>query len=349
MRDLRKFMTLVIIFFVLIQVNVYSQDFKNCLLVSETAAPDPNDVIIQAWLGASYNVDVVTGDDVKADLYSEDIFKMYDFIFVSESISSSDIRPLRGAPAPIFTTELWSTKYDVLGWVPTSESNVYFGNTATDDHFIEIFNDDHFLAAGFPAGEVIELVTNSESSSSLTYSVPGVEYIPIAVLASDPTKSIVFGIEAGTTLYNDLDTMDGSLISQNRCAAVGINATANNYITEEGFKLMEAGIKWILGEDTDSAIETGHTVEPANFKLEQNYPNPFNPSTEIAFSLNKQEHVKLSVFNATGQEVTVLADQEMGIGAHTLRFNAALLTTGVYFYKLQAGQFSEVKKMMYLK
>jgi len=86
-----------------------------------------------------------------------------------------------------------------------------------------------------------------------------------------------------------------------------------------------------------------------DFALEQNYPNPFNPSTKIKFAIPKQSHVTLKIYNVLGQEVAELVNQEMRPGSYIVDFNAGRLSSGIYFYSIQAEQFSVTKKMMLLK
>jgi hypothetical protein len=88
---------------------------------------------------------------------------------------------------------------------------------------------------------------------------------------------------------------------------------------------------------------------PLNFNLNQNYPNPFNPSTAISFSIPTSEFVSLKVFDVLGSEVATLVNEEKPTGRYKVDFNAANLPSGVYLYKLQAGNFTEVKKLMLLK
>jgi len=89
--------------------------------------------------------------------------------------------------------------------------------------------------------------------------------------------------------------------------------------------------------------------QPVVYKLEQNYPNPFNPSTKIEFALPKQSPVELKVFNVLGQEVATLVHETLGAGSHVVTFDAKNLASGLYFYRITAGQFTSVKKMMLLK
>jgi hypothetical protein len=88
---------------------------------------------------------------------------------------------------------------------------------------------------------------------------------------------------------------------------------------------------------------------PRQFRLEQNFPNPFNPTTRIAFSLPRESHVSLKVYNMAGELVATLADEVRHAGNYAADMNAAHLPSGVYFYKLVAGSFIQTKKMMLMK
>ncbi|MDR3611618.1 MAG: T9SS type A sorting domain-containing protein [Ignavibacteriaceae bacterium] len=86
-----------------------------------------------------------------------------------------------------------------------------------------------------------------------------------------------------------------------------------------------------------------------SFVLSQNYPNPFNPSTVISYSLPKASNIKLIVYNTIGQTVKVLEIGFKNAGNYSVNFNASNLPSGIYFYQLDAGQYSQVKKMLFLK
>jgi len=97
-------------------------------------------------------------------------------------------------------------------------------------------------------------------------------------------------------------------------------------------------------------VEAGSpNAMPTEFALYQNYPNPFNPSTEISFSLPEAAHVKLTVFDPLGRSVATLANGSFAAGTHELTFDASGLSNGIYFYQIQAGDFSAVRKMTLLK
>jgi hypothetical protein len=88
---------------------------------------------------------------------------------------------------------------------------------------------------------------------------------------------------------------------------------------------------------------------PTQFELSQNFPNPFNPSTEISFALPQVSDVRLSVYNMLGQQVDVLAAGTFNAGYHTVTFDATQLPAGLYFYRIEAGDFTAIRKMMLLK
>jgi hypothetical protein len=88
---------------------------------------------------------------------------------------------------------------------------------------------------------------------------------------------------------------------------------------------------------------------PTGYNLSQNYPNPFNPSTKIEYSLPEASMVRLSIYSSLGQEVASLVNEYKTAGKYIVDFNASNLPSGMYFYKLQSGNFNSVKKMMLLK
>jgi hypothetical protein len=85
------------------------------------------------------------------------------------------------------------------------------------------------------------------------------------------------------------------------------------------------------------------------YTLQQNYPNPFNPSTTIKYSLPKSGLVQLKVYDLLGREVVTLVNKEQTKGSYKINFNASYLTSGIYFYKLQSGNFSDTKKLILLR
>jgi hypothetical protein len=88
---------------------------------------------------------------------------------------------------------------------------------------------------------------------------------------------------------------------------------------------------------------------PEEFVLGQNYPNPFNPSTTIRYGLPNRSHVTLTVFNTLGQQVAVLQNGDQEAGYHEVKFGGSGLSSGVYFYRIEAGSFVQTHKLLLLR
>ncbi len=104
--------------------------------------------------------------------------------------------------------------------------------------------------------------------------------------------------------------------------------------------------RWTSGA---SRVEQISTHVPKTFLLEQNYPNPFNPSTTIRYQLPFAGNVSLKVYDVLGREVMTLVNRRQEAGAYNFTLNAASLSSGIYFYRLQSGNFVQTKKMMLVK
>jgi len=136
------------------------------------------------------------------------------------------------------------------------------------------------------------------------------------------------GSELSTALHI---SYDGQFIT-----GKGINSTTSR---NEGYLLAVNGL---------SSVDESNEV-PTSFTLNQNYPNPFNPSTTISFSIPEEEFVSLKVFNSLGEEVAELINETKPTGNYSVSFDASNLSSGIYFYKITAGNFSDIKKMIILK
>lgn len=102
---------------------------------------------------------------------------------------------------------------------------------------------------------------------------------------------------------------------------------------------------------TDNLQLPGNTnVEiPKEFAIAQNYPNPFNPTTSISFDIPNLSEVKLSVYDLTGREIAVLVNETLEPGSYSYKWNASQLSSGIYFYRINAGSFVQTKKMVLIK
>jgi hypothetical protein len=107
---------------------------------------------------------------------------------------------------------------------------------------------------------------------------------------------------------------------------------------------------WYDGSNvTPTGISQTGNETPETYSLSQNYPNPFNPVTNINFSIPKSSFVTLKVYDMLGREIASLVSGELTSGTYKVDFNASEITSGVYFYKIQAGDFTDTKKMILIK
>ncbi len=118
----------------------------------------------------------------------------------------------------------------------------------------------------------------------------------------------------------------------------------NNFYVDLPFVTGDANS---LFEEDNNPVVNNNT--PEKFELKQNYPNPFNPNTVISYSVAKSEKVEIRVYDLLGKEVQTLVNEVKSPGSYNIMFNAANLSSGVYFYRIIAGSFTEVKKMTLVK
>ncbi|MFA4839941.1 MAG: T9SS type A sorting domain-containing protein, partial [Candidatus Neomarinimicrobiota bacterium] len=123
-------------------------------------------------------------------------------------------------------------------------------------------------------------------------------------------------------------------------------ATTNTYIVADALRLMTADSVEIV---TSIDPKTQSHNQIAAYDLGQNFPNPFNSTTLIRFAIPKAGVVRLTVYDLFGREVKSLVDSWQSAGNHRISFTVDNLPTGVYFYKLQVGDFSRTKKMILIK
>ncbi len=109
--------------------------------------------------------------------------------------------------------------------------------------------------------------------------------------------------------------------------------------------VVKRAVAWI----TPTGVAEGEPQVPSRFTLSQNYPNPFNPSTTIKFELPRASLVSLTVYDILGRQVSVLVNERREAGVHEVKFDGSGPSSGVYFYRLTAGQYVECRQMVLMK
>lgn len=149
------------------------------------------------------------------------------------------------------------------------------------------------------------------------------------------------------SLYHQRDNLCTYPVPKN-VRFVKLEITQSNYLNYEDV-LRQPEFEIFVLDTTWTVAENNEINMPVGFKLDQNYPNPFNPSTTIKFILHKAEFAILKVYNLLGQEIEELVAKRLTPGNYSFKWNGGNLASGVYIYKMQAGAFQQVRKMVYLK
>jgi hypothetical protein len=216
------------------------------------------------------------------------------------------------------------------------------------------FTNDGITAPGNSAG-ILSYIGNFLPSATavldvqLGGSIPADEYDQLNITGSAKLNgtlkvSLIDGFmpSAGDSLVvlTATSAITDSFLTIN--AQSGLYLTAKKNTNNVTIVVDSVGVITSIVNDKEAALAT-------SFSLSQNYPNPFNPNTNIRFALPQTAFVTLEVFNVVGERVDILVSGELNAGEYNFEWNGLKLTSGVYFYRLQAGNFVGTKKMILLK
>lgn len=193
-------------------------------------------------------------------------------------------------------------------------------------------------------------------------------------LSINPVNGSLWGIAVSGTVYKInkqtavAQAVGGTTITPNTgiafsktgklYGASGIGVTLNKLISIDttsgvgtliGTNIGFAGVNGLAISPEVIGIQNITTSIPADFELYQNYPNPFNPATNIKFDLPNSGKVKLIVYDMLGKELATLVNEKLDAGSYSFRWDGVSLSSGVYFYQLQAGDFNVTKRMVLVK
>ncbi|MBK7227292.1 MAG: T9SS type A sorting domain-containing protein [Ignavibacteriales bacterium] len=162
--------------------------------------------------------------------------------------------------------------------------------------------------------------------------------------SGDPSHLLYDGTIGVFVLLSTNNQMHGSRLLTSAGIKTALTAYSNGYL-----------IAYDPTEITD-VEEPNEFVTEINFQLYQNYPNPFNPSTRIQYAISSRQFVQLKVYDILGDEITTLVNEEKPAGRYEVEFNAnghsgniRNLASGIYFFQLKTGEFTNTKKMILIR
>jgi len=300
------------------------------------------------------------GDSLDNNAGSVEITADYGYILTGTSeLNSSGEQDIWLIKVDEYGDTLWTNK--IGGY--SSERITPNSVKQTNDGGYIIFASSESFGSG---GEDIWLIKTDENGDTLwTKSYGGIQndvslcgyqtsdggYILLARTSSYGAGQIDIWLIRMDSMGNSLwtKTIGGSLYDvgatiQNTNEGGYIIAGATASFASNGMDL------WLICLEPDSTTHIGGALSfPKYYRLYQNYPNPFNPSTTISYSISEIEFVTLKVYDVLGNEITTLVNEEKPIGNYQVEFDATNLASGIYFYRLRAGDFIKTKKMILMK
>jgi hypothetical protein len=240
--------------------------------------------------------------------------------------------------------------YAVKAVAKVSAAPWAFTNTGTS-HTVIILLSAVSAGNGLPlaAGDLIGFFYDSLGTEACAgYETwTGTGPIGVAVFGDDPTTPVKDGYVTGEALKVKV-----WLTQQNRgtmALPVFLATGSLSGMVTDTTTFVPNGISALSALKGSGGTGVGGTSRPGSFALDQNYPNPFNPSTVIPYALGSGAHVRLSVISPLGQEMRVLVDQYQEVGEYRVQFDATGLASGMYFYRLRAGQYTETRRLMLVR
>ncbi len=244
--------------------------------------------------------------------------------------------------------EIWS--YSILNGTFDNLGNAMI-ISSQPGFLVEIRNDPYRRTFEHP------MTINSQWSHPFTQTmwVNGTPLIPSSVTLSAVVDAYGTMTIPGGASYEALRIRDEITIS-------GLTMVSYNFVAKNGAQVSVSAVDAnpptsgtinVNGTSYNGALTTTGVEQisglPEDYSLSQNYPNPFNPTTTIEFSIPQASYVTLEVFNSIGERLGELISKELSSGSYNYKWNASNLTSGIYIYKLQAGDFIQTKKMVLMK
>jgi len=195
---------------------------------------------------------------------------------------------------------------------------------------------------GWPNGEINLMIPLYDDGTNGDKTAGDLVFSTVVTFPAYTTFEVQykFGINYGDDANNQGGNDNENAIGSNHVAHLFSNAWYCETLDTFG----------IMGpKDFVTDVENDVQTLPTTYSLDQNFPNPFNPATKINFSIPVEGLVSLDVYNSIGQKVATLVNENKTAGTYEINFNAANLSSGIYFYNLTSGNFTETKKMILMK
>ncbi len=194
-------------------------------------------------------------------------------------------------------------------------------------------------------------IIDSDSAISIASTEGGADFLANLGTDFDIVRSDIHA-QAGNRFWEYPEGVDSSIVTWNIIFnRISFNRTTEEYEFENATYFLDAESGAVLAEQIKVSNEDETDVDiPVESRLGQNYPNPFNPSTTIPFALKSAANVELTIYNMLGQKVaTIINNQRYNAGQHSVNWNASALASGMYIYRITAGDYTGVKKLMLIK
>lgn len=301
---------------------------------------------------------VFVQDQSLARIYTVEFEEMFGSSTDSPNLGQAHFGPTKQDNTPHYTivggkkVEIYFSPSDhttsnIIRTLSTADKNIFFGLLAyTRDDIAQT------MIARKNAGVIVRGMIDQQPSVLGTLQGAGID-------AFEPSHSVVTGLfhhkYAVVDPFNDgsdpvviTGSHNWSSAAENdndeNTLIIHSGDIARQYAQEFADRYKESGGTGII-----TTVHQSSSVVPDAFALAQNYPNPFNPSTTIQFDVAKSGLVSINIYDILGREVALLVHQNFSTGVYTVQWNAATLSSGVYFYRMQAGNFAAVRKLMLQK
>ena len=242
---------------------------------------------------------------------------------------------------PDSVTMYLKVKFTTTG-TPTDGDQIHV-TVATDPEFLANVN--VYTVVSSPVGIIGEFYFGTNVSAGTPHPAIGYDswFQEKIVVNGDSVSIWAFADGAAPA-----DTATWTFTTDNVAVGAGLPTFIIVGVTDDDSSAVHVDEVWYNETPTGMGISDDAPIA-SSYELGQNYPNPFNPTTHIRFNIPETANTKLTVFNIMGEAVANLVNGVVSAGGHTVSWNAANMPTGVYFYRLESGNFTQTKKLLLVK